>query len=90
MLQAALDLSMVPPPPAAGVATGRTAAAAPGLHPDGSAPESTPWAPALPPPDEEEEDMLDLAFGLTDTSRLGCQIAVAASHDGMVVTIPQA
>ena len=34
--------------------------------------------------------MLDLAFGLTDTSRLGCQIAVTASHDGMLVTIPQA
>lgn len=23
-------------------------------------------------PEEEEEDMLDLAFGLTPTSRLGC------------------
>ena len=28
----------------------------------------------LPEPEEEEEDMLDLAFGLTETSRLGCQI----------------
>ena len=32
----------------------------------------------LPDPEEEEEDMLDLAFGLTDTSRLGCQIKVPA------------
>ena len=28
----------------------------------------------LTPPCEEEEDMLDLAFGVTTTSRLGCQI----------------
>ena len=28
----------------------------------------------LPPADEEELDMLDLAAGLTDTSRLGCQV----------------
>ena len=34
----------------------------------------------LPKPEEEEEDMLDLAFGLTDTSRLGCQIKVRARH----------
>ena len=26
---------------------------------------------------EDEEDMLDLAFGLTHTSRLGCQIIMA-------------
>ena len=43
---------------------------------------------ALPPPDEEEEDMLDLAFGLTDTSRLGCQIKLQPSHAGMVLKIP--
>ena len=43
---------------------------------------------ALPPLDEEEEDMLDLAFGLTDTSRLGCQIKINASHDGMTLIIP--
>ena len=30
----------------------------------------------LPEPSEEEEDMLDLAFGLTHTSRLGCQIII--------------
>ena len=43
---------------------------------------------AMDPPDEEEEDMLDLAFGLTDTSRLGCQIKVDKSLAGMVATVP--
>ena len=38
---------------------------------------------ALPPPDEEEEDMLDLAMDLTDTSRLGCQIKVTKELEGM-------
>ena len=32
------------------------------------------WYDTLPDAQEEEEDMLDLAFGLTHTSRLGCQI----------------
>lgn len=39
---------------------------------------------------DEEEDMLDLAFGLTPTSRLGCQIVVTEDMDGMVVTLPEA
>ncbi len=39
---------------------------------------------------EEEEDMLDLAFGLTTTSRLGCQIIVDDSIDGIVLRIPEA
>lgn len=29
---------------------------------------------SLPEPEEEEEDMLDLAYGLEETSRLGCQV----------------
>lgn len=37
---------------------------------------------------EEEEDMLDLAFGLTHTSRLGCQIKMTDKLDGLKVTIP--
>jgi ferredoxin len=28
----------------------------------------------LEEPDDDENDMLDMAFGLTDTSRLGCQV----------------
>ena len=42
----------------------------------------------LPEPSDEEEDMLDLAWGLTHTSRLGCQIIVNDSLDGMKVKIP--
>lgn len=42
----------------------------------------------LPEPSEEEEDMLDLAFGLTHTSRLGCQIIIDDKLDGMKVKIP--
>ena len=41
----------------------------------------------LPPPDEEEADMLDLAWGLTPTSRLGCQIVLGEALDGLVVTL---
>lgn len=32
--------------------------------------------------------MLDLAFGLTETSRLGCQIKMAKDIDGIVVKLP--
>ncbi|MFV9875847.1 MAG: ferredoxin family 2Fe-2S iron-sulfur cluster binding protein [Rickettsiales endosymbiont of Dermacentor nuttalli] len=39
---------------------------------------------------EEEEDMLDLAFGLTHTSRLGCQIKMTEELDGLTVTLPAA
>ena len=44
----------------------------------------------LPEPSEEEEDMLDLAFGLTHTSRLGCQIKITEEFDGLRVTLPSA
>ncbi|WP_375359179.1 ferredoxin family 2Fe-2S iron-sulfur cluster binding protein [Candidatus Tisiphia endosymbiont of Neophilaenus lineatus] len=39
-------------------------------------------------PSEAEEDMLDLAFGLTHTSRLGCQIIVSEELDGIRVRLP--
>lgn len=42
----------------------------------------------LPPPEEEELDMLDLAFGLTDTSRLGCQLKVGPEFEGAKFTLP--
>jgi 2Fe-2S ferredoxin len=33
--------------------------------------------------------MLDLAFGLTKTSRLGCQIVMREELDGLVVQLPE-
>jgi 2Fe-2S ferredoxin len=46
------------------------------------------WFDKLPGSSEEEDDMLDLALGLTRTSRLGCQITVTRELDGLVVTLP--
>ena len=46
------------------------------------------WFPKLAKPTEDEEDMLDLAFGLEQTSRLGCQIVMTAALDGLVVKLP--
>lgn len=39
---------------------------------------------------EDEEDMLDLAFGLSHTSRLGCQIIMSEELDGLKVALPSA
>lgn len=44
----------------------------------------------LPEADDDENDMLDLAFGLTETSRLGCQVIAAEELDGISVRIPSA
>ena len=44
----------------------------------------------LEQPAEAEEDMLDLAFGLTHTSRLGCQIILTKELNGMRVRVPSA
>jgi ferredoxin, 2Fe-2S len=46
------------------------------------------WYKKLQTATEDEEDMLDLAFGLTETSRLGCQIIMNDALDGLVVTLP--
>lgn len=46
------------------------------------------WYARLKPAAEEEEDMLDLAFGLTKTSRLGCQIMITPELDGLTVRLP--
>jgi ferredoxin-2, mitochondrial len=42
----------------------------------------------LDEPDDDENDMLDLAFGLTETSRLGCQVKMSPEIDGIVVKLP--
>lgn len=46
------------------------------------------WFESLPEPSEDEEDMLDLAFGVTKTSRLGCQIRLTEELDGIIVRVP--
>ncbi len=48
------------------------------------------WFARLSKPTEDEEDMLDLAFGLEKTSRLGCQIVISEALDGLVVKLPAA
>lgn len=44
----------------------------------------------LDEPSEDEEDMLDMAFGLTETSRLGCQITVTEDMEGVELEMPKA
>jgi 2Fe-2S ferredoxin len=46
------------------------------------------WFDRLEAASEEEEDMLDLAFGLTRTSRLGCQITLTENLDGIIFSLP--
>lgn len=41
---------------------------------------------ALPPASEEEDDLLDLAPGVTRTSRLACQVSVPEA--GLTVRLP--
>ncbi|KAL5699233.1 Adrenodoxin-like protein 2 [Ranunculus cassubicifolius] len=44
----------------------------------------------LEDPSDEENDMLDLAFGLTETSRLGCQVIAKPELDGIRLALPPA
>ena len=46
------------------------------------------WFSKLAEPTEDEEDMLDLAFALEATSRLGCQIVITEKLDGLRVRLP--
>jgi 2Fe-2S ferredoxin len=46
------------------------------------------WYTKLAEATEDEEDMLDLAFDLQETSRLGCQIIMTEALDGLVVKLP--
>ena len=48
------------------------------------------WYGRLARATEDEEDMLDLAFGLQATSRLGCQIVMTPELDGLAVKLPSA
>lgn len=40
-------------------------------------------------PSDEELDMLDLAYGLTDTSRLGCQVFLSKDMQNFEVQVPE-
>lgn len=46
------------------------------------------WFGKLPEASEDEEDMLDLAAGVTGTSRLSCQIVLTDALDGLELRIP--
>ena len=46
------------------------------------------WHKKLPEAGEDETDMLDLAPGITKTSRLGCQIKLTPNLDGLIVKLP--
>ncbi len=46
------------------------------------------WFERLPAAADDEEDMLDLAAGVTRTSRLSCQIVLGVELDGIEVRIP--
>ena len=46
------------------------------------------WRDRVGPPAEMEEDMLDFAFDVRESSRLSCQIKVTPELDGLVVRVP--
>ena len=45
-------------------------------------------AARLPPPSEEEEDMLDFAVGASRNSRLACQVVLSADIAALDVRMP--
>lgn len=47
------------------------------------------WFDKLLPASDDEEDMLDLAAGVTRTSRLSCQIVLTDALDGIEVRVPE-
>lgn len=47
------------------------------------------WFGKLAPASDDEEDMLDLAAGVTRTSRLSCQIVLTEALDGIEVHVPE-
>ncbi len=46
------------------------------------------WFDKLDEPSEDEDDMLDLAWGVCPTSRLGCQITLTEDLDGIELALP--
>lgn len=49
-----------------------------------------PWLGKLPPASAAEDDMLDLTYGVTRASRLGCQITLTKDLDGLTLRLPAA
>lgn len=47
------------------------------------------WREVVGGPSNMEEDMLDFAFDVEDSSRLSCQIKVRDALDGLVVRVPK-
>ena len=47
------------------------------------------WLEAVGERSEMEEDMLDFAFDVRETSRLSCQIKVSDKLDGLTVRVPE-
>ena len=47
------------------------------------------WFDKLPPKEDGEEDMLDMAFEPKKNSRLSCQITISDELDGLVINIPE-
>ncbi len=47
-----------------------------------------PWRDLCAQPDELEMGILDFAYGVNENSRLSCQVIVTASHEGLVVGLP--
>ncbi|CFX40546.1 2Fe-2S ferredoxin [Candidatus Filomicrobium marinum] len=46
------------------------------------------WREQVGAPSEMEEDMLDFAFDVRESSRLSCQIKVTDALDGLVLSVP--
>jgi ferredoxin len=46
------------------------------------------WYPKLRKPEEDEVDMIDLAYECSETSRLGCQLTLTKDLDGLEVRLP--
>lgn len=46
------------------------------------------WRERVGPPAEMEEDMLDFAFDVRESSRLSCQVKVTEELDGLIVRVP--
>ena len=47
------------------------------------------WKPAVGDASPMEEDMLDFAYEVAETSRLSCQIKISDALDGLVVRVPE-